>query len=962
MWQADEAQRTRIETLTQAFIKEIPLFWIEQSGYRRWKFFYDDARLKLVESLTAQLGSEFLAQAIPEFLMFPDAHELPKYTCEENGELNDIAQLAFITATEWLAKQGDGNAIKLISDRLQYLLQHLEEDPFVCQPALYKISRTAGYSLYFSHIQDCVKLLVRLRHHPEALEPLEHLVLGHWNSTVILPAESGVSPLTTTRYNIPNFEVSKPLEKYRSSELNKSIADVLDLLYAAGRLDYERLLLIYQNLPTLIPFDLLFWCPKEQLATLSVSQQALYDDIQKLGWSFIQEWDKTGLIRLNICDRYNAKCGSRYLFAALDRVQKLGVSAINAHKNTAPWNILRKLAGAEILTNEDPKQILTQLQDFNKQSLLALLPFSHSTARSLMMQALGWQSLEPLMNWILNLSEGFSYETYIADPESYNIMNRLPEFEARLVGLDMTSVKELLEAYRNASQLTHILTLFEAKLGFNTEYLQAAIAKHIQFPISVYGLVPLERGEEETLERYLLFKKTAKECTKYGAERQGNIRTSVQKGLTHLAQTAGYPDLARLEWAMESRLSDKGVELGCRTAIGDWEVELYLNGLEAVLSIFKQDKPLKSIPAGIRKLDGFLAFKDAQAQIKAQVSRFRVALENMMADGEILNTDDLNNLQRLPVGNRLLQRLILRTEDGHYGFLDSEELCLLGINGDKTPISGAVLIAHPYHFFQDGVLSDWQREVVQKRIVQPFKQAFRELYVLTPAEEETVVFSNRFAGHALKPTIACSLLQTRNWKFSGYSYTEAKKVFQKADLTAEFVFPDAYDDYLARMESMTSDQLRFTAKGQPVNLKDVPPLIFSEVMRDADLVVSVAQLDEQDSHWSTESYQRRAELVTALLNDMGLSTVRCEGHFAYVTGTLASYRVHLGSAAIHIEPGNYLCIVPDKTDNKRDKFFLPFADAENKTSEIISKILMLANDKRIKDESILQQIKAAKSQ
>ncbi|MDD5275486.1 MAG: DUF4132 domain-containing protein [Methylovulum sp.] len=958
MWQADPAQRARIETLAQAFIKELPSFWIEQSGYKEWKFLYDDARLKLIDQLTAQFGGEFLAQAMPEFLMFSDAHGLPKDYRDDNENLKSIARLAFVTAKEWLAEHGDSYAIKLTSDRLQYLLQYLEQDPFVCQPALRKLRQTAGYQFYSPHIQDCVKLLVCLRHHPEALEPLEHLVLGHWNSTVTLPAESGISPLTTTRYNIPNFEVSKALEKYRSSELNKSIADVLELLYAAGRLDYERLLLVYQNLPTLIPFDLLFWCPKEQLATLSVSQRALYEDIQKLGWSFIQEWDKKKLGRLDsyILRYNNGKCyGSRYLLAALDRVQKLGVSAINAHKNTAPWNILRLMAGAEILENEDAEQILKKLQGFSKQSLLALLPFSHSAARSLMMQALGWQSLEPLINWIISPSE-------VPNPESYNIMSRLPEFEARLVGLDMTSVKELLEAYRNASQLTHILTLFEAKLGFNTEYLQAAIAKHIQFPISVYGLVPLQRGEEETLERYLLFKQTAKESTKYGAERQGNIRASVQEGLTHLAQTAGYPDLARLEWAMESKLSDKGVELGCRTAIGDWEVELHLNGLEAELSIFKQGKPLKSIPAGIRKLDGFLAFKDAQAQIKAQVSRFRVALESLMADGETLNTDDLSNLRRLPVVAKLLQRLILRTEDGHYGFLDPEEFCLLGINGKKTPVSATVLIAHPYHFFQDGVLSDWQREVVQKRIVQPFKQAFRELYVLTPAEEATAVFSNRFAGHALKPTIACSLLQTRNWKFSGSGYTEAKKVFRKAGLTAEFTFPDAYDDYLVRMESVTSDQLRFKSKDQSVNLKDVPPLIFSEVMRDADLVVSVAQLDEQDSHWSSESYLRRAELVTALLNDMGLSTVRCEGHFAYVTGSLANYRVHLGSAAIHIEPGNYLCIVPEKTDNKRDKIFLPFADADSKTSEIISKILMLANDKHIKDNSILNQIRNAKPQ
>jgi hypothetical protein len=30
-----------------------------------------------------------------------------------------------------------------------------------------------------------------------------------------------------------------------------------------------------------------------------------------------------------------------------------------------------------------------------------------------------------------------------------------------------------------------------------------------------------------------------------------------------------------------------------------------------------------------------------------------------------------------------------------------------------------------------------------------------------------------------------------------------------------------------------------------------------------------------------------------------------------VRGSLTAYRIHLGSGAIHIELGNYLCIVPD---------------------------------------------------
>ncbi len=71
-------------------------------------------------------------------------------------------------------------------------------------------------------------------------------------------------------------------------------------------------------------------------------------------------------------------------------------------------------------------------------------------------------------------------------------------------------------------------------------------------------------------------------------------------------------------------------------------------------------------------------------------------------------------------------------------------------------------------------------------------------------------------------------------------------------------------------------------------------------------------------------------------------------------GKLARYRVHLGSAVIHIEPGNYLCIVPDRWGKTHDKLFLPFADEHDSK---ISEILLLLADDRIKDESILRQIR-----
>jgi hypothetical protein len=43
---------------------------------------------------------------------------------------------------------------------------------------------------------------------------------------------------------------------------------------------------------------------------------------------------------------------------------------------------------------------------------------------------------------------------------------------------------------------------------------------------------------------------------------------------------------------------------------------------------------------------------------------------------------------------------------------------------------------------------------------------------------------------------------------------------------------------------------------------------------------------------------------------------------------------------------------------QRGKIFLPFVDEDPKTAEILSKILMLAEDRKIKDPYILSQITA----
>ncbi|MGW0588436.1 DUF7737 domain-containing protein [Streptosporangium sp. NPDC002607] len=77
--------------------------------------------------------------------------------------------------------------------------------------------------------------------------------------------------------------------------------------------------------------------------------------------------------------------------------------------------------------------------------------------------------------------------------------------------------------------------------------------------------------------------------------------------------------------------------------------------------------------------------------------------------------------------------------------------------------------------------------------------------------------------------------------------------------------------------------------------------------------------------------------------------------FLRVRGDLRTYRIHLGSGNILMEPNDaYLCIVPRVGS---DQVFLPFEEEGGMLSVIISKAFLLADDTAITDPSITRQIK-----
>ncbi len=130
-------------------------------------------------------------------------------------------------------------------------------------------------------------------------------------------------------------------------------------------------------------------------------------------------------------------------------------------------------------------------------------------------------------------------------------------------------------------------------------------------------------------------------------------------------------------------------------------------------------------------------------------------------------------------------------------------------------------------------------------------------------------------------------------------------------------------------------------------------------MRDIDLAASVAYVGGVDTVISFSTMELRQSIIKYTCELMNLSNVTVENHFAVIKGCLNTYNVHLGSDMIHQSGGSAIHILPVYSE-KRGKVYLPFLDEDPMTAQILSKVVMLAEDNKIKDSSILSQIKTVK--
>ncbi len=489
-----------------------------------------------------------------------------------------------------------------------------------------------------------------------------------------------------------------------------------------------------------------------------------------------------------------------------------------------------------------------------------------------------------------------------------------------------------------------------------TETLKKIKDKRDKDYVRALGLIPLSKTvpQKDVLKRYNLLQDFLKESKQFGQQRQESEAIAVGIALDNLSRNAGYQDRVRFSWAMEAKATQAIMEHAVIN-IEETEIELVINALgKTDIKVTKAGKSLKNIPAKLRKDKQVIALKEHKTYLSRQYSRTRLSLENAMVNEDEFTALEIHNMMQHPIVKVMLSKLVLYVPEKEIsGFYNVG--ILTDASGQTHPLAedDVLLIAHASHLYQAVTWDVYQKFLFAERITQPFKQVFRELYLITNDEREHSNRSERYQGHQIQPKKTVALLRGRSWTVS--MEDGLQKVYHKRGFIATmYAMADWYSP--SEAEAPTLEDICFHAidNYKRIPLTEIPPVVFSEIMRDIDLVVSVAHVGGVDPEASHSTMEMRGALAKASAQLFKLKNITVKERHIFIKGTLGEYSIHLGSGQVS-KNGLALSIIPVHSQH-RGRMFLPFVDDDPKSAEIISKMKLLSEDHKIQDPTILAQI------
>lgn len=484
--------------------------------------------------------------------------------------------------------------------------------------------------------------------------------------------------------------------------------------------------------------------------------------------------------------------------------------------------------------------------------------------------------------------------------------------------------------------------------------------------------------EQKGLKQFLNFRKIT----------YPSVRKQVNKYLDKIAKKANLTT----DEIEENVVDDFGLNQAFKISldINPYQGEIFIqpNGkiLTSWLNKTKGNLPVKKLPDAIKNThkESITDFKNTAKQLKTQLTTQRNRIESFYLRRrqwiyQKWAPNYLNHALIRQLSNRLIwqfskdEKTATAIYTGYWQSADGTELDWID---DQT----IVRLWHPIDSTPDEVLA-WRNWLNEHEIHQPFKQAFREVYLLTDAERRTLNYSNRFAAHILKQHQFAALCKVRNWTYKLKGYWENDSIptypIPVWNMSAEFWVDIDWDGERTANNAFNlvfTDQVRFYQDDELIEIEETPPIVFSEVMRDVDLFVGVTSIGNDPSwqsgnhnendYWQqysfselTESAKVRKSVLEKIIPRLKIAK-QCSfsGRFLIVKGSRKTYKIHLGSGNILMEPNDqYLCIVPDRKQSQLDQVFLPF-EGDQMLSIIVSKAFLLANDQNITDSVILEQL------
>jgi hypothetical protein len=473
--------------------------------------------------------------------------------------------------------------------------------------------------------------------------------------------------------------------------------------------------------------------------------------------------------------------------------------------------------------------------------------------------------------------------------------------------------------------------------------------------------------------------------------KHASVRKQLEKALDTAADKTGM-SAAEMEEVAVPTCGLTGVGSRCQQ-LGDATAVLAVDGMKAELTwLGANGKALKSPPAAVKTACAadWKALKQSEKEIDKLLPAQRSRLEQLYLQERTWSFADFRaRYLDHPLVGTLARRLIWRYSDAG---ATGEGIWLDGkiVDSADRPLDwpGANTRVAPWHPLTSGLeqVQAWRDWLDRLEVRQPFKQAHREIYILTDAERETRTYSNRFAAHIIRQHQFQALCQERGWRYTLQGNWDSANTptlrLPQWDLRVEFwVQPVASDEQTGHTGVylyLSTDQVRFYRgdEFEPMPLADVPPLVFTEVLRDVDLFVGVASVGN-DPNWSdggpnglyheywqrysfgelTESARTRRAVLERIIPRLKIAN-RCsfDDKFLVVRGDLRTYKIHPGSGNILMSPNDqYLCIVPKPSSAAGAKVHLPF-EGDNILSIILSKAFLLAEDTKITDPTIVSQI------